>query len=53
MPIMTFVGNLGYVIVSILGGWLAIKDAIEVGDILAFIQYVRSFTATNIAQLHK
>ena len=44
MPIMTFVGNLGYVIVSILGGWLAIKDAIEVGDILSFIQYVRSFT---------
>lgn len=43
MPIMTFVGNLGYVSVSILGGWLAIKKTIEVGDILSFIQYVRSF----------
>lgn len=44
MPIMTFIGNIGYVIVSILGGILAIKKAIEVGDILSFIQYVRSFT---------
>ncbi|MGL5352040.1 MAG: ABC transporter ATP-binding protein [Clostridium sp.] len=44
MPIMTFVGNLGYVMVSILGGWLAIKKTIEVGDILSFIQYVRNFT---------
>ncbi|MEG1483163.1 ABC transporter ATP-binding protein [Clostridium sp.] len=43
MPIMTFIGNLGYVMVSILGGWLAIKGSIEVGDILSFIQYVRSF----------
>ncbi len=43
MPIMTFVGNLGYVVVSILGGWLAIKKTIEVGDIQSFIQYVRSF----------
>jgi ATP-binding cassette subfamily B multidrug efflux pump len=44
MPVMTFVGNLGYVAVSILGGWLAIQNAITVGDIQAFIQYVRSFT---------
>ncbi len=44
MPIMTFVGNLSYVVVSILGGYLAIRGAIGVGDILAFIQYVRSFT---------
>ena len=43
MPIMTFVGNLGYVIVSILGGWLTIKNVIEVGDILSFVQYIRSF----------
>ena len=43
-PIMMFVGNLGYVLVSIIGGFLAIKGAIEVGDIQAFIQYVRSFT---------
>ncbi len=44
MPIMQFVGNLGYVAVVILGGWLAMKDAIEVGDIQSFIQYVRNFT---------
>ena len=44
MPIMQFVGNLGYVAVSILGGWLVIKNAIEVGDIQSFIQYVRQFT---------
>lgn len=43
-PIMGFVGNLAYVGVSILGGYLAIRGTIEVGDILAFIQYVRSFT---------
>lgn len=43
MPIMTFVGNLGYVGVSIMGGYLAVKGAIEVGDIQSFIQYVRSF----------
>jgi ATP-binding cassette subfamily B protein len=50
MPIMGFVGNLGYVAVSILGGWLAIRGAITVGEIQAFIQYVRSFTQP-IAQL--
>ncbi len=44
MPIMQFVGNLGYVAVVILGGWLAIKEVIEVGDIQSFIQYVRNFT---------
>ena len=44
MPIMTFIGNLGYVAVAILGGYLAIRNAITVGDIQAFIQYVRSFT---------
>ncbi len=43
-PIMTFIGNLGYVMVSILGGYLVIKNRIEVGDILSFTQYVRSFT---------
>ena len=43
-PIMNFIGNLGYVAVCILGGWLAIRKAITVGDIQAFIQYVRSFT---------
>ncbi|MCE7749039.1 MAG: ABC transporter ATP-binding protein [Candidatus Heimdallarchaeota archaeon] len=50
MPIMTFVGNLGYVGIAIMGGWLAIQEAIGVGDIQAFIQYVRNFTRP-IAQL--
>lgn len=44
MPIIIFVGNLGYVMVSILGGWLAIKKTITVGDILSFVQYVRQFS---------
>ncbi|QEE15736.2 ABC transporter ATP-binding protein [Promethearchaeum syntrophicum] len=44
MPIMNFIGNLGYVVVAILGGWLAIQGSINIGDIQAFIQYVRSFT---------
>ena len=44
MPIMQFIGNLGYVAVAILGGYLAIKKTIEVGDIQSFIQYVRNFT---------
>jgi len=44
MPIMMFIGNLGYVGVAILGGYLAIRNAITVGDIQAFIQYMRSFT---------
>lgn len=53
MPVMTFIGNLGYVAVVILGGWLAIKGSITVGDIQAFIQYVRSFTQpiTQIANI--
>jgi ATP-binding cassette subfamily B protein len=53
MPIMTFVGNIGYVLVSILGGYLAILKAIEVGDILSFVQYVRSFTQpiAQVAQI--
>lgn len=53
MPIMSFVGNLGYVAVAILGGYLTIKDAIEVGDIQSFIQYVRNFTQpiTQVAQV--
>ncbi|MHB0876424.1 MAG: ABC transporter ATP-binding protein [Anaerolineae bacterium] len=50
MPIMTFVGNLGYVVVVILGGWMAVRNAITVGDIQAFVQYVRSFMQP-IAQL--
>lgn len=42
-PIMSFVGNIGYVAVAILGGYLTVKNRIQVGDIQAFIQYVRSF----------
>ncbi|MEG0855169.1 MAG: ABC transporter ATP-binding protein [Terrisporobacter sp.] len=49
-PIMMFVGNLSYVVVSILGGYLVIKNRIEVGDIQSFIQYVRSFNQP-IAQM--
>ncbi|MGD8456688.1 MAG: ABC transporter ATP-binding protein [Anaerolineales bacterium] len=53
MPIMGFVGNLGYVGIAILGGYLATQNAITVGDIQAFIQYVRSFThpITQIANI--
>lgn len=43
MPIISFVGNIGYVGVSILGGYLVIKERIKVGDIQSFIQYVRNF----------
>ena len=52
-PIMMFIGNLGYVAVSIMGGWLVIKNSIEVGDIQSFIQYVRNFTQpiNQIAQV--
>ena len=50
MPIMTFVGNLGYVLITIMGGWFAVRNMITVGDIQAFIQYVRSFTQP-IAQI--
>ena len=42
-PIMNFIGNIGYVIVSILGGWLVIQNQIAVGDILSFSQYIRQF----------
>jgi ATP-binding cassette subfamily B multidrug efflux pump len=50
---MNFVGNLGYVAICILGGYLAIKKAVTVGDIQAFIQYVRNFTQpiTQIANI--
>ncbi len=44
MPIAFFVGNLGYVAVVVIGGWLVIQGKMAVGDILAFILYVRSFT---------
>lgn len=44
MPIMQFVGNLGYVMVALLGGFMVIKSKIEVGDVQAFFQYIRNFT---------
>ncbi|MDE6312552.1 MAG: ABC transporter ATP-binding protein/permease [Lachnospiraceae bacterium] len=52
-PIMSFVGNMGYVAVAVVGGYLNIKKVIEVGDIQSFIQYVRQFTQpiTQIAQV--
>jgi len=43
MPIAFFVGNLGYVAVSVLGGWLTVQGKLSVGEILAFILYVRTF----------
>lgn len=53
MPVLTFVGNLNYVAVAILGGYLAIRGSITIGDIQAFIQYTRTFTQpiAQIAQI--
>ena len=53
MPLMQFVGNLGYVAVTILCGYLAIKKTIEVGQIQSFLQYVRNFSQpiTQLAQV--
>jgi ATP-binding cassette, subfamily B, multidrug efflux pump len=52
-PIMNFVGNLGYVAICVLGGYLVVKGTMPIGDIQAFIQYMRSFTQpiTQIAQI--
>jgi ATP-binding cassette subfamily B protein len=52
-PITNFVSNLGYVFICILGGYLAVEGAITIGDIQAFVQYVRSFTQpiTQIANI--
>lgn len=44
MPITTFIGNLGYVAVAILGGILAIRGKMSIGDIQSFITYVKNFT---------
>jgi len=53
MPVMSFIGNLGYVAVCVLGGYLAANGRISVGDIQAFIQYVRQFTQplTQVANI--
>ncbi len=52
-PIMNFIGNVGYVVVAILGGWLAIGGTITVGNIQSFIQYVKTFTqqVSSVAQV--
>lgn len=52
-PVTSFIGNLGYVGVCVLGGWLAIHNGMAIGDIQAFIQYVRSFNQpiTQTAQM--
>ena len=52
-PIMTFVGNLGYVLISIVGGYFAIKGRITIGNIQSFISYTKNFThpITQIAQI--
>ena len=53
MPIMQFIGNLGYVVIAVLGGYFAITGRITVGNIQSFIQYVRQFTqpVQQIAQI--
>lgn len=52
-PIMAFVGNLGYVIISIIGGYFAIKGRITIGNIQSFISYTKNFTQpiTQLAQI--
>src|SRR4029450_12687321 len=44
LPIMMFVGNLGYVCVAVIGGVLVTRGAITIGDVQAFIQYTRQFS---------
>lgn len=53
MPIMQFVGNVGYVMVALLGGYMTIRGAIQVGEIQSFFQYIRNFTqpVQQIAQV--
>ena len=50
MPMMNTIANFGYVAVCVLGGYLAVKKAVDIGDIQSFIQYMRTFTQP-IAQL--
>lgn len=53
MPFMTFVGNIGYVLIAVVGGVLVMKEALKVGDIQAFIQYARQFNQpiTQVANI--
>jgi ATP-binding cassette subfamily B multidrug efflux pump len=44
MPVMMIIGNLGFVAVAVLGGWLAIQGRVQIGDIQAFLQYLNQFT---------
>ncbi len=52
-PLMTFIGNFGYVVISILGGYLVTKNKTQVGDIVSFTQYIRQLTQqiTQVAQV--
>ena len=52
-PIMAFIGNLGYVVISIIGGYFTIKGRIKIGDIQSFISYNKNFThpITQMAQI--
>lgn len=56
MPIMNFIGNIGYVLISVVGGLFVTKGRISIGDVQAFIQYMRQFTqpitqTANIANI--
>src|SRR5690625_6606903 len=56
MPVMSFIGNLSYVLISIVGGLLVIQRSIAIGDIQAFITYTKQFTqpitqTANIANI--
>ncbi len=53
MPLMNFIGNLGYVMIAVMGSFMVIRGAIQVGDIQSFFQYIRSFTQpiSQIAQV--
>ncbi len=53
LPIMDIVGNVAYVAIAVLGGWLAINNRLMIGDIQAFIQYIRQFTQpiTQVANI--
>ncbi|RRJ62501.1 ABC transporter ATP-binding protein [Paenibacillus oralis] len=56
MPIMSFIGNIGYVLVAVVGGILVTRGSIKIGDVQAFIQYARQFTmpitqTANIANI--
>ncbi|MDR0888580.1 MAG: ABC transporter ATP-binding protein/permease [Coriobacteriales bacterium] len=53
MPMLNFVSNLAYVVVAVLGGWLALQNMLTIGDIQAFIQYMRNFQqpVVQVAQI--